>query len=145
MLKQITRYVIACDSCGAFPVPGKQFFFEDETDAQNHALSNGMISGPGGIIVCEKCHQIKIAHETGKKCIAKGCENHVGDVGEGTFVGDLCSPCHSFISTGEPNGSQACRDALLAGGKIVQSFLKAMGEGKLTISGGNVQGRFDLY
>jgi hypothetical protein len=32
-----------------------------------------------------------------KKCLTLGCENRYG---EGTFVGDLCSPCHEMITTG---------------------------------------------
>jgi len=32
-----------------------------------------------------------------KKCIVKGCENYHG---QGTFIGDLCAPCHEMITTG---------------------------------------------
>jgi hypothetical protein len=42
-----------------------------------------------------------IAELSAEKCIVQGCENHRG---EGPFVGDLCSPCHSFITRGEPQG-----------------------------------------
>jgi hypothetical protein len=42
------------------------------------------------------------------KCIVKGCENHAN---QGVFVGDLCSPCHTFITTGEGVYSQAYRNA----------------------------------
>ena len=31
------------------------------------------------------------------KCIVHGCENRKG---EGTFVGELCSPCHTMLTTG---------------------------------------------
>jgi hypothetical protein len=41
------------------------------------------------------------------KCIVKDCENHAH---EGGFVGDLCSPCHEFITTGEGIYSQAYRN-----------------------------------
>ena len=41
------------------------------------------------------------------KCIVKDCENHTH---EGKFVGDLCSPCHAFITTGEGGQSQAYRN-----------------------------------
>jgi hypothetical protein len=44
------------------------------------------------------------------KCIVKDCENHTH---EGRFVGDLCSPCHAFITTGEGGQSQAYRNAEL--------------------------------
>jgi len=30
------------------------------------------------------------------------CENHAN---EGKFIGDLCSPCHAFITTGEGDHS----------------------------------------
>lgn len=33
-----------------------------------------------------------------RKCIVHGCKNHTD---QGAFVGDLCSPCHSMITTGE--------------------------------------------
>lgn len=39
-----------------------------------------------------------------KKCIVKGCLNHHG---AGTFVGDLCSPCYSGLTTGR-YGPSAC-------------------------------------
>jgi len=34
----------------------------------------------------------------GRKCIVYGCKNHET---EGGFVGDLCTPCHTMITTGE--------------------------------------------
>ena len=34
----------------------------------------------------------------GTKCIVKGCTNHKE---QGEFVGDLCKPCHTMITTGE--------------------------------------------
>ena len=42
-----------------------------------------------------------------RECIVKGCENHAN---QGVFVGDLCSPCHGFITTGEGVYSQAYRN-----------------------------------
>ena len=41
-------------------------------------------------------------------CIVKGCSNHRG---EGLFIGELCSPCHTFITTGEGKYSQAYRNS----------------------------------
>ena len=41
-------------------------------------------------------------------CIVKGCRNHRG---EGRFIGALCSPCHTFITTGEGKYSQAYRNS----------------------------------
>jgi hypothetical protein len=35
-----------------------------------------------------------------KKCLVFGCENHSN---QGTFIGDLCAPCHRLITTGEVN------------------------------------------
>lgn len=43
-----------------------------------------------------------------QKCIVKDCENHKH---EGGFVGDLCKPCHQFITTGEGIYSQAYRNS----------------------------------
>ena len=42
------------------------------------------------------------------RCIVKDCQNHRH---EGKFVGDLCSPCHTFITTGEGEHSQAYRNS----------------------------------
>lgn len=43
------------------------------------------------------------------KCIVKDCTNHTH---EGEFIGDLCSPCHEFITEGKGVFSQAFRNAL---------------------------------
>jgi hypothetical protein len=43
-----------------------------------------------------------------KKCIVMGCENHDD---EGEFVGDLCSPCYKFVTSGRGIHSQAYRNA----------------------------------
>ena len=43
-----------------------------------------------------------------KKCIVMNCENHSN---EGEFVGDLCFPCHEFVSSGCGIHSQAYRNA----------------------------------
>jgi hypothetical protein len=42
-----------------------------------------------------------------EKCIVKDCENHRH---QGHFVGDLCSPCHAFITRNEGKYSQAYRN-----------------------------------
>lgn len=44
-----------------------------------------------------------------KQCIVPHCEN-TSD--QGLFVGDLCSPCHQFITTWVPDYSQAYRNHL---------------------------------
>lgn len=36
--------------------------------------------------------------DRGTKCIVYGCDNHTN---EGTFVGDMCYPCHYIITTGD--------------------------------------------
>lgn len=40
------------------------------------------------------------------RCIVKDCPNHTD---EGNFVGDLCSPCRSYITTGRGRYSAAYR------------------------------------
>lgn len=32
-----------------------------------------------------------------RKCLVSGCQNHEG---EGTFIGELCAPCHQMLLTG---------------------------------------------
>ena len=47
--------------------------------------------------------------ETGrKKCIVMDCVNHTD---EGEFIGDLCAPCHRFVTSGAGVHSQAYRNA----------------------------------
>lgn len=43
-----------------------------------------------------------------KKCIVMNCANHSD---EGEFVGDLCSPCHEFVTSGRGVHSQAYRNS----------------------------------
>ena len=45
-----------------------------------------------------------------KKCIVMNCANHSD---EGEFVGDLCSPCHEFVTSGRGVHSQAYRNELV--------------------------------
>jgi len=52
---------------------------------------------------CERC-----AQQEPMACIVKGCSNHRH---KGKFVGDLCSPCATFITTGEGKYSQAYRNS----------------------------------
>jgi Na+/phosphate symporter len=42
------------------------------------------------------------------KCIVKNCENHSH---QGKFIGELCSPCHRYITEGEGKYSQAYRNS----------------------------------
>ena len=41
------------------------------------------------------------------KCIVFKCQNHKV---EGLFIGDLCKPCYSFITTNDKNNSQVYRN-----------------------------------
>ncbi len=52
---------------------------------------------------------LQSTEEFGMKCIVKDCKNHTH---QGTFVGELCAPCHEFITTGEGLYSQAYRNAI---------------------------------
>jgi len=45
------------------------------------------------------------------KCIVKDCENHTH---QGAFVGVLCMPCHTFLTTGEGKYSQLYRNTVAA-------------------------------
>jgi hypothetical protein len=45
------------------------------------------------------------------KCIVKDCSNHQH---LGKFIGDLCSPCFSFLVEGEGTFSQLYRNTVLA-------------------------------
>jgi hypothetical protein len=45
------------------------------------------------------------------KCIVKDCKNHSH---QGKFIGDLCSPCYQFITTGEGVYSQVYRNTIAA-------------------------------
>jgi hypothetical protein len=133
MLQQRTIYFIRCDECGArrgdrasSPLQS----FESEEDARNYAMMSGMFLMCDGAHLCKACHQHRqeqLASEMSKKCITKDCVNRVG---EGTFVGDLCSPCHEFVAGGILNHSQACRNAIKANEKFLQSFAKIVEAGK---------------
>lgn len=42
-----------------------------------------------------------------RRCAIPGCANHTD---EGRFVGELCSPCHSYITLNKGTHSQAYRN-----------------------------------
>ena len=42
------------------------------------------------------------------RCIVKDCKNHEH---EGQFIGSLCFPCYTYITTGRGEYSQAFRNA----------------------------------
>ena len=45
------------------------------------------------------------------KCIVKDCENHSH---QGGFIGVLCMPCHTFLTTGKGKYSQLYRNTVAA-------------------------------
>jgi hypothetical protein len=40
----------------------------------------------------------KLTDNTTRKCLVRGCLNHSD---AGTFIGDLCEPCHRMLTTGD--------------------------------------------
>ena len=52
-------------------------------------------------------------------CIVKECGNHVCE--EDFVNGDLCAPCHEFITKGFRNKSQAYKNAMRAGAMVLAS------------------------
>lgn len=61
---------------------------------------------------CKKCWRRAdpITHLKGRvRCVVAKCENHTD---QGTFVGQLCAPCHTFVSMGLAGNSQAQRNAV---------------------------------
>jgi len=50
-----------------------------------------------------------MAKKAAKRCIVWNCTNRTS---EGSFIGDLCLPCHQFITTLEGRHSQAYRNSL---------------------------------
>lgn len=62
-----------------------------------------------------------------KKCIVNHCVNRLD---EGTFVGDLCAPCHRFITSGEGTFSQAYRNSLFLLRGYVTTLFEILGTGK---------------
>jgi cytochrome c5 len=57
------------------------------------------------------------------KCIVFGCVNHNH---QGTFVGNLCSPCHSMIVSGEPKFGQTFVHEMQARIKELESALRSI-------------------
>jgi hypothetical protein len=56
-----------------------------------------------------------------KKCIVRNCNNRTG---EGSFKGNLCTPCHTFITTGQGRYSQMYRNSVgMVLQKVGESFL----------------------
>jgi hypothetical protein len=61
-----------------------------------------------------------------KKCIVKDCSNLKYDsnyphltFAHGEFTGDLCSPCHEYITTLSGKHSQAYRNALTTAAAVL--------------------------
>jgi hypothetical protein len=53
---------------------------------------------------------IKFRLRGARSCVIPGCDNRTD---QGDFVGDLCSPCHSYITRNEGTHSQAYRNEIL--------------------------------
>lgn len=63
---------------------------------------------------CEKCLSLVGDREVEKlrgrrRCVVKDCANHTD---QGMFVGDLCFPCHRYVTSGAGHHSQAFRNSL---------------------------------
>jgi hypothetical protein len=59
----------------------------------------------------------------GARCVVKGCANRSD---QGTFVGDICSPCHLFLMTGRGTTSAVFRlAATLFSRRIVEEATSA--------------------
>ena len=76
-------------------------------------------------------------------CIVKGCSNHRG---EGLFIGALCSPCHTFITTGEGKYSQAYRNSQREWQGLTENEMKKLADTHLKYQPESyeVSGVFDL-
>ncbi|QIG72345.1 hypothetical protein EVB32_149 [Rhizobium phage RHph_TM39] len=62
----------------------------------------GCHTNPGMMHIVACCEPDKLGQwyirADDPKCLVHGCENHPS---QGQFVGDLCLPCHSMITTGK--------------------------------------------
>jgi hypothetical protein len=66
-----------------------------------------------------------------KQCIVKGCENLRYDPEKpeecddhGLFYGEMCAPCHEFITTGFGEFSQAYRNAIMVASKMLSNAIR---------------------
>ena len=125
MLKQEMRYSIVCDDCGGLITTDR---FKTKEEAENYGWGCGVIRSldKESPILCNAC---RVTRNKGKKCIVKDCANHAN---EGTFIGDLCSPCNEFITASTANRSQACRNAIQKIADLAQAFLDDVARGKIT-------------
>ena len=73
---------------------------------------------------CERC-----AEQEPMACIVKGCSNQRH---KGKFVGNLCSPCATFITTGEGKYSQAYRNSQREWQGLTDEEYEAMAEKYVT-------------
>ena len=78
---------IASDQC-----PNKHTCRHVQQHSKDERFHNG--SRPVG---CSCKGALCMPVPKGDKCIVKGCPNHKG---EGGFVGDMCGPCHTMLTTG---------------------------------------------
>lgn len=58
-----------------------------------------------------------------KKCIVKGCVNHIH---QGGFIGDMCVPCYEMITTGKISYGKTfihdLRDKIVKYEKLIESL-----------------------
>lgn len=65
------------------------------------------------------------ARGAGMECKVKDCENHSD---HGVFVGFLCMPCHTFLTTGEGTYSQLYRNTVVVEREACAKLCEAEGE-----------------
>lgn len=98
---------------------------------------------------CDECVEKRASsgvHLTGaRRCLVRDCSNYTD---EGRFIGDVCSPCWSFMITGRANSSQACRNVLrevsrLLGEKAMESVGKFVADAIYVAASAAEPGRDD--
>lgn len=61
-----------------------------------------------------------------KKCIVKGCTNRIHD---GEFVGDICFPCYSYLTTGHKCPTNAFWNNLVDMTDVMNTLTEALKKG----------------
>lgn len=84
----------------------------------------GLCPGGKSVVTVEACDGNYLWEkpvELGAKCIVRDCSTHQG---ERRFIGDLCAPCHQFITDGTGMGSQAHRNAVQFAEDLVGNLIR---------------------
>lgn len=94
---------------------------EDQGDAVTY--SGSVLGKP--IVVVRACDGDTLyeLHPMGAQCIVLNCTNRKK---EGQFFGDICGPCHRFITTGEGRHSQAHRNAVAIAERLLKKALSEL-------------------